>query len=659
MPETLREIGLNLRPALALLCLSVHALPGSDWAPIPPEIWAIREGPKGAVIIEDRLRFQPREMESVYRVRIFSEEGRGAAALPDLPKTAHGIKGRTVYPDGQEITFDSQKDFAERKIETGGREYSQVHLVPPGVTSDCVVEVRWSERADGFVGGLPSRMANGFYGSWRLGRPYPTAVSTIEIARNFPLAFFLSGGTYTRGEDAEKDGFRVITHRNLPARESIPYSTPPLSGFPLLEMFWQSPDLIRAAQRGRESFWMEAFDRVYRGSLEESVNTGGAFKRLSVDLLQGLPETPHARASELLTRLERKIKNASMATAEEKAALPKKFWDGYERKRLDKAAESGMASADGMRVMYYHLLKAAGLRPRIGKVVDREQNLFNFGRLNAWQFHHEILGIEEAGKGVLWLDAGNRYATPGVIHPDYQAVWMLVYTPVDARTWKVSSELLPAAPSAFNTRTFHYGLELGEDSDQFEIKAEFGGYPEFAERYRFLRLDIKEQGRSLKEQFERQAKNLIIAQTKVSDALDPATRLSWDVSGSLERESGRRREVEPFPGMPWPLWVPDKLDGPRSVPIVVPYLSTQVAVSTFKVPSGYRFEPHGELENRNEFGAVAWTASYDPATRQVTVRFSTRVINIKQDLDHWKAFKEFLGWIQEACRRTVILNREG
>ena len=47
--------------------------------------------------------------------------------------------------------------------------------------------------------------------------------------------------------------------------------------------------------------------------------------------------------------------------------------------------------------------------------------------------------------------------------------------------------------------------------------------------------------------------------------------------------------------MNWPLWVPDKMDVPRSMPIILPYLATQTAVSSFVVPKGYRFDPHAEF----------------------------------------------------------------
>ncbi|WP_306591850.1 hypothetical protein [Geothrix sp. 21YS21S-4] len=644
--------------SFVVLCLSIPLWGANPWAPIPAEVWAIKEGPKGAVVLEERVRFQLREMETIYRVRIFTEEGRNAAAIPDLPKEALGIQGRTVYPDGREIAFDSQKDFAERKIEAGGREYAQVHLMAPGVTSDCVVEVRWKERSNGYREGLPKRFSDGYYGRWTVGNPYPTQLCAVEVAKNFSFAFFIAGGTVGKSESSEKDGFRVITYRNLPAMEALPYSMLATNGFPRMEIFWQPDDLIRAINRGADGYWSEAFDLIYKRDYEDSVDKGGAFRQLSADLLKGLPEGPQAKAKELLARLEARVKNISMPTAREKAALSKSFWDDYEYKRLDKAAASGLASARGMRLMYYHLLKAAGIYPKIAKLVDREQNLFNYARLNAWQFDHEILGIAEEGKADLWIDPGNRYAAPGVIHPDYQAVPMLVYAPQDAKTWRPLRDVLPAAPPTFNTRTYAYNLELGEDSDQFEVRAQFRGYPEYAERYHYLSYEAADQSRLLKESFEKSSKTLVISKAAVLDVTDPAKDVSWEVKGSREQESGRRREVFPFPGMPWPLPVPDRLDVPRSVPIVLPYLVSHTATCTFEVPRGYRFNPPGVLESGNDFGTVKWSASFQPETRKATVQLAVEVAAINRSASQWRAFREYLGWIQDACTRALVLTKE-
>lgn len=650
---------MKLRTTLAGILFTLRLVAGPDWAPIPAEVWAIKAGPKGALVLEERVRFQVREMETVYRVRVFSEEGRGAAALPDLPKTAFGIKGRTIYPDGREVTFDSRKDFAERKIESGNSAVSKVHLIAPGVTTDCVVEVRWRERSDGYGLGLPKRFTGGLYGQWRLGNAYPTRLSILEIAANMPLATALTSGNKWKPETKTVDGFRVFIYHDLPEVEAPPYSLVPTNGYPRLEIFWQPDALIRAFPEGKDAYWAEAFNRIYKPDYEDSIDTGRPFKQVAEELLKGLPVTPHARAVELLTRLDARIKNVSYPTADEAAALPKTFWEDYQSKRLDKIAASGLAGARGMRLMYYHLLKAAGIQPQIAKVMDRDQDLFNYNRLNVWQFHHDLLGVEELGKGVLWIDAGNRYATPGVVHPDYQGVSMLVFEQKDAKTWKPSRVWMPASPAASNTRTYSYALQLEEDADKFDLNTQFGGYLEYAERYRFLSLESKEQSRLLKEQFEKNRKNLTISKAQVLDVTNPLKRVSWEVSGTMERESGRRREVEPFPGMPWPLWVPDKLDTVRTMSIVLPYLLTHSGTSTFEVPKGYLFNPPVDLRDSNEFGSVVWSSIYDPQTRKVTVTLTAEVISLNLGPDHWRTFREFLGWIQTASSRTIILTREG
>ena len=403
------------------LCLSFHLHAGTPWSPIPPEVWANRQGPKGAVVLEERIRIQPRELQTTYRVRIFSEEGRAAAELADVPQSVTEIRGRTVYPDGREVAFDGRKDFAERRVETGGRTFANIHLIVPGVTTDCVVEVHWRERSDGYLSGLPKRLVDGLYGRWWLGNPFPTERLVVEIAKNHPFANSVLENSRLKAEILEESGYRVLTYRNIPAWENQPYSLLTTGIFPRLEVFWQPDGLIRAYYRGREAYWLEAFERIYKDDYETSVDMGRGFRAFSEALMKDLPEAPHARATEILARLDARIRNVSSASAAEKAALPKGFWEGYEHKRLDKAVGTGWASARGMRLLCYQLLKAAALQPRIGKVVDREHDRFDLGRLNPWQFDHDLLGVADPVKGVLWLDPTNRFATRASSTPTIRA----------------------------------------------------------------------------------------------------------------------------------------------------------------------------------------------------------------------------------------------
>lgn len=645
-----------LKPLALAMLLPTACLLAADWASIAPEVWAIRSGPKGAVILEDRMRFRVTSIEYVYRVRVFADEGRSAAEIPDLPTTAFDIKGRTVYPDGRQVVFNGRKDFAERKVDVGGSETRAKHLVAPGITPDCVMEVSWSEAANGPFQGLPRRYQGGLYSQWTLANPFPTKVLSVEVAKAFPLAWSLSPGTTQKPESKEASGFRSFTFRDLPALEIPPYGLRPLLNLPSLVIFFQPERLGGVSQKGPEVYWQEATTYLYKDDYEEGISKGSAFRTFAAEITAGLPEAPADRAAELLNRLNQRISNLGHATHAEEAALPKGFWDDFHSKDLGQAAKTRKTNNQGMRLLFYHLLKQAGFTPRIGKVVDRDQAFFDWTQLNPWQFHHDLIGIDLPVGGTVWTDPTMRHASPGVIHPDYTGVNMLQ---IDTATWKSSRGSVPGRAASANGRKYTYSLNLGEDGDTFDMQGEFTGYPEYVERQSYLSLEPREQGKALRERFEKAMKNLVVSEAKVSDTADPKKDVTWHVKGALEREPGRSRVVDPFPGMPWPLWVPSQMDQVRKIPIVLPYLSTQVAQSQFNVPQGFTPRLQDELRQENEFGRVFWVSVFDPATRKASVTLRVEVNTLSRGADRWEAFRTFLGWIETACRRQVVLVREG
>lgn len=647
---------MNVRITLIGFCLLVHLMAGDDFAPIPSSVWALKDGPKGAVVLEDLMRFNTHTTDHVYRVRVFAEAGREAAEIEDLPARADHVKGRTVYPDGRQVLFNSRKDFAERRIESGNGERRKTHLVAPGVTGDCVVEFMWSEPADGLVRGLPDRYSRGLYGAWTLTNPFPTQVAVVEVAKPFPLAWALNPGTAGAPEVQESWSRKRLTLKNLPALEVPPYGLLPTLRVPSLVLFWQPPDVGSTVSNGPEAYWEEAILQHYKPDYEDSIDKGGAFKALAMDLTAGLPSSPTKAAVELLERLDARIANLSHATFSEAAALPKDFWKDFEAKDLAKAAKTGRTNGHGMRLLFYHLLKAAGLKPVIAKVPDRETTLFDWNHLNLWQFHADLIGIEEPGAGMLWFDPSLRFATPGVVHPDYTAVPALI---IDTGTWKGRRGGVGGLGAGANIRRYAYTLDLSEEGDRFEVNSEFSGYPEYVERDRYMALEPKEQVKLLKERFEKTMKNLAVESTDVKNTSSAKTSVTWRLKGLLERESGRKRVVDPFPGMPWPLWVPAKLEEARTAPIVLPYLSTQLATSTFQVPKGYVMAPHAELKQQNAFGRVFWVPTYDAASGTGKVVLRVEVTALSAPASQWAAFRQFLGWIEDACRRQITLSREG
>lgn len=146
-----------LRQALALvLFLSALALRGGGFAPIPAEDWAVKEEPargiQGAVVLEKRLRFDKMGLVYYYRLRILSEAGKRLANFRP-PARAHGFEGRTVQRDGRELTFQDDKDFTTTTLSTwSGFERQETVVFPPGLTSDCILELTFRSSGNRVVG---------------------------------------------------------------------------------------------------------------------------------------------------------------------------------------------------------------------------------------------------------------------------------------------------------------------------------------------------------------------------------------------------------------------------------------------------------------------------------------------------------------------------
>ncbi len=633
------------------LCLSM-ALSASDWAPIPGKVWAMKPAPEGAIVLEQRWRFNRLSIEYVYRVRIFSEAGRKAAHLPDIPSNSFGIEGRTTYPDGREVVFNSRKDFSEITAKQAWKRDSVTSVIPPGVTSDCVVEVKWSERADGPVACLPYRFSRGLYKKWMLGGPYPVESTVIEVVRPFGLALRVVPEAYPPPERSEAWGVLTLRLGPLPAMEAAPFALPPLLGRPYLEVYAQPDNLDMT--RGPKHYWETVVQTMIKGNYEGGIKTGKAYERLVSALTARLPSGPIAAARELMTRLEARIINASEPTFQEAALLPKDCLQGLESHDLETAARRGWTDAEGMRLLFFHLLKAAGITPRLAMVPDRQVHLFAWADLNLFQFSRELLGVEDPAEGVAWFDPTLRLARPGVVLPDDTAVPALI---IDTRTWDPAPGVVRGLGPSENQTRYVFHLVLEPEADRFNLQASFAGYPDYLARQAFLRLDSPDQAKALREQLESGHREVSILKTEVQQAVDPRAGVTWVASGIREPSGGRSRVVDPFPCMPRPLAIPSQLGPTRTTPIVLPYPLIQTAESAFELPEGYQVAPVSDWDKGNRIGRVSRALRYDPIARQMRVTLRIEIHSTYFGPDQWQAFKEFLTWIDDACETRVVLTR--
>lgn len=639
------------------LALAVPTLRAGGWPAIPPEVWAMKEdkeqGVLGAVVLEERVLMRPKYLEYVKRVRILSEAGKDAMEYAAFPQEAMEIDGRTVYRDGRSVTFNSRKDFQEKSvISTAGEELKRIRLIPPGLSGDCVVELKWKEPVDPDWGPLPK--SYGYMHWWRLGGPYKTLLSVLEVPTQLYWAQMIQYQSNTPQIETS-DLAKVYTFRNLPPMTAPPYSTEFSRDVPRFTLYAPLTYLKPYDQKPHAEYWKAAVEMYYKPHFEKGMRKGSAFEQLQAELAKGLPEEPRAKAVELLHRLNARIRNTWFLTKSEEAGVPR----GEklpEASNLEAAALKEYASGAGMRLLYYHLLKGLGIQPKIALVADRDKWQFRYALHNLFQFTDELIGVGSDPASTIWLDPTARFAEPGYVDPDYQGTWALA---VDTKDWSVAAFQMPASSEQASVARFDYRLTLEESEDQFELDARYSGYLAQRERDRYALLEQKEQDRVLKERIEARLKGASLRKVEVLHAKQTREPLQIKVSGVIEQDAGRKRVVSPFPGMEGPIWIPDVLPDQRRIPIQIPYLRTWEATSRFRVPRGFKLAETPGMDLGNLFGKIQWTAVSTPVGDQeeVVVTFRVTITSHTASAGQYGYFRTFLGWVEDAHRRTVTLER--
>lgn len=628
----------------------------AGWPPIPPQVWALKvdpaDGPPGAVVLESNLTFKNTYIEHLYRVRILNESGKDAAQFAEFPEDAYDFEGRTVYRDGREVTFSKVKDLATQTLAAGWDETTRKVVIPPGVTGDCIVEFRWKESGKP----LPKRLKT--YGHWAQGSKYRTLLSSVTVPVSFPWTFQFFMGRVTPSERVVKGNQISFVTRDLPGDWGAFYTLRYLDN-PRFAAFSQPKELQDVARTGQvPEYWSKAAKFVLKGAFLDRTTLGRHYRELARTVCEGLPAEPQARATAILERMEGKIRNLDLLTYDEDAAQQKarekeKVKDPIVPFDLDAAAQTQETDGLGMVLLYVNLLKGAGVDPKLALVRNRNQGIFEYGFASLHQAQVFLVGVDEPGKPTLWMNPEARYSPPGILDSDYQGTPCLF---VDTRTWDTTPGSIPFQSRDVNRRHFDYRVEPGDEQCLFTLKAAHAGLPALRERDHFLPMSQALQDENLKTSLEARYPAAKITSAKVLNATDPSRTVAFDAAGTVPLEEGRRIQLAPFPCMPPPLWIPQSFPETRKERIVLPYSRIQTAECVMKVPPGYRLAPTEDMRMANGLGRVTWVAEALGA-EEVKITFKVEVVVTSTGPGSYGAFRTFLGWIDEAMRRRVLMEK--
>lgn len=661
-----------MKPALSLLLVPVLALPAfaQKWSAIPKEVWEMKNNPElvaqGAVILERKLDFQSFYFEQTLRVRILSQAGVAAAEITDMPPLVLFLDGQVTFPDGRTQPITKRENFLVRKVvSSSDGTINEGVLIPSGLTSDCVLELRWKEasvrgRANQLrsalldYGNLPERC--GDFWSWTLAGAYPTQTCIVRVSKeaNWPMLMIGASG-FGRQQGADALG-TTFTFRDLPALPTVPYSTEANRPSPKV-VFYRPIEALRNLEVNvpSQAYWQRTVDFYFKAWFEKFVSKYAAYKAFSEEVRKNLTGGPHEKARLIAERVAKRIVNLDHLLFDEKPPLLARNQQELGGvSNLEFAVKAGYADQTALVKLLYHVLQDEGFRPKVALVADKQQWKLNPEVRTPFQVSHTLLGVDEPNQPTLWLDPATRLVPAGQLPPKYQGTRAVV---IDSATWQASFQDIRPSPMEENAWTSSFRLAAGDEHFQVQVDHSLQGAPALSARTRLGGQAPTQRGTWFKERLE--ARGLSVSSVAVANDLDLAKPLTFKAEGSLPLEAGRLLKLNPFPGMEAGLYLPDSLPEGRRDAIVMPYKSLQTAVSIIQVPKGYRLTEPIEVHHSNRWGEVHLTASQDSDTGELTARMQVQTMAVLDSPAGYGPLKDFLQWVRAAVQPSITLEKAG
>lgn len=588
-----------------------------------------------------------------------------AVEFRNLPEKIQFLEGRVTLPDGKALEISKREDFLVRKVVSSANgTVKEGVLIPPGVTGNCVLELRWrvaTERGEGALQGRgwlqymsPLPTSCGSFHYWTLGSSLPTQKCVVQMSKEADWPFhLLSGKDFYMEEGAGAKG-RTFTFRNLPAVPEVPFSLPIKCPSPKLVIYRPIEEVAYLTGNAPAiAYWSKVGELFYKPWFMVKVRRSSDFKKFSMEIRKDLTGTPHERALAIAERALKRVRNIDQLAYDEKLPFGAGYQvelDGYSD--LDFAARSGFADRKGMPKLLFHLLADEGLAPSIALVSDRYDWAVMPEVRSPFQFDKLLIGVADPKKGILWMDPTNRYLQPGQIPEEFTGSRIVVLETPD---WKAGLQDLMPSPASANTRNFTYQLDAQEEECSVKIAASLTGAKALSVREALGPMSPSKREAYLKELFERN--NFIISRCELSDTLDATRPLTYTLEGTQPLEQGRNLRIRPFPGLNAGIYLPDNLANTRQDPIVMPCQSTQEATCTVHVPPGYLLPQEILFSHSNQWGRVFFRAHQEPGGGDIAVNLTIKTQGFFSGPDGYQALKNYLEWVRTAIHLDINLEK--
>jgi transglutaminase-like putative cysteine protease len=382
---------------------------GDEWQPISPEelkMTSVPEAPGAPAIYlyrqVDRNDQEAHEYNYL-RVKILTDEGRRQAdvEIPFLKGEAniHGIKARTIRPDGSIANFDG-KVYEKTIVKARGVKFLAKTFTLPDVQAGSIIEYHYMRDWDQ---GIYFREAH-----WILAEELYTRVakfslkpiSSLVIRWSWPLGL-------PPGTDPPKDehgSVHMETH-NIPAFQIEDYM-PPENELKMRVDFVYSEG---NDEKEPEKFWKKE-GKTQNDRVENFVGKRKAMEQ-AVAQIVGANDSPEVKLQKIYARVQQ-IRNISFEA--EKTEQEQKREKMREINNVEDLWKNGYGSGRQITWLFLGLARAAGLEAYPVLVSRRDQYFFKPNLMNTGQLNDNVVLVKVNGTE-LYFDPGTPFTPYGLL----------------------------------------------------------------------------------------------------------------------------------------------------------------------------------------------------------------------------------------------------
>ena len=450
---------------LLALLFGAH-LAAADWQPVNPADLALKQSridPNAEaealfrevhIANEQHGAGYPRNLVTEYvRLKIFTERGKdfGNVTVPYFRDSSiFNVEGRTIHPDGSIVELSKDSIF-EKVIEKRGFKTKVVTFALPAVEPGSIIEYKYTQSE----GEITQR-----YRPLDVQSEYPVDLVTFYLKPlyspyfAYPAMRYMPFGCRPERGQPTRDGFDVLTVRNVPAFHEEPYSPPQYSAKQWILVYYEENS------KNKDKYWTAlGKDRYHEHN--EMVKVNGELKSIANEIISGAT-TDDEKLGKLVEFCRTHIKDVKgdeITTAElDKAKANRNTLDTIKRKEGDDL---------DIQMAFLALARAAGYDARRADLSDRATVLFTPSMESAYFLNAFDIAVNVNGNWKFY-DVTNPSLAPGQLRWQEQGVYALITDPKEPEM--VITPMLSAQETSKNrVATFKLSEDGVLDGDVREI----------------------------------------------------------------------------------------------------------------------------------------------------------------------------------------------